>query len=257
MIFFRGLAETIARRVDAAADALGGQMGRDEEKELIRKDADHFRKKVIAGLDEDVRPTVQMLRMLHVGEDNVLTYLFDGKPAVREAGFTQSIDTDYAATRMLASIFRAMTLEIGGKAPAYQAAYLFADEMEDMWDLKPAEQLAIWNGFRELLNRLPQNFCLLLAFTGDGALLEATVPQALSERTSRQNIELLSLEVTEAKAFIADHLSDFRRKDFAPPQPYYPFAGGGYRLRSGDDSGHGAAEDISVATHGTRACDTT
>ena len=199
-------------------------MHRDKEKELIRNDPGYFRKQVIDGLDEDVRSTVQLLHMLDEGNENVIKYLAGGKLNIGEAGFAQSIDSDYAATRMLASIFRVMTLEVGNEDPAFRAVYLFADEVEDMWDLKSPEQLAIWNGFRELLNRLPQNFCLLLSFTGDGALLEATVPQALSERTSRQNIELLSLEVAEAKAFIADHLADFRREEFEAAQPYYPFA---------------------------------
>jgi len=222
--FFRGLARTIAQRVDSAADALGSAMDRDREKELIRDDPEYFRKQVIGGLDEDVRPTVQLLQVLDAGNENVLKYLAGGKLTIGDAGFAQPIDSDYAATRMLASIFRVMTLEVGNEDPAFRAVYLFADEVEDMWDLKSPEQLAIWNGFRELLNRLPQNFCLLLSFTGDGALLEATVPQALSERTSRQNIELQSLEVAEAKAFIADHLADFRRADFEAAQPYYPFA---------------------------------
>lgn len=178
----------------------------------------------MASISFEDRPTVELLRMLEQGQENVLAYLLEGRPTIGEAGFTQPIDTDYAATKMLASIFRAMTLSIGNEEPVYRGVYLFVDEVEDMWDLKPAEQMAIWNGVRELLNRLPQNFCLLLAFTGDAALLEATIPQGLAERTSRQNVELQSLEVDGAKAFVREHLANFRRKDFVAPQPYYPFS---------------------------------
>ena len=222
--FFRRLASKISQRIDAAADALGDEMDREKEKELRRQDPNYFLNKVLESVNDEDRPMIELFRMLESGEEKVLTYLLEGKPAVGEPGFTPVIDTDYAATRMLASIFRAMSLKIGNQEPTHQAVYLFIDEVEDMWDLKPVEQMAIWNGIRELLNRLPQNFCLILAFTGDAALLEATIPQAIAERISRQNIELQSLDAEGAKAFISEHLSNFRRMDFPVSQPYYPFS---------------------------------
>ena len=117
-----------------------------------------------------------------------------------------------------------MTLKIGNQGPAYQAVYLFIDEVEDIWDLKPVEQMSIWNGIREVLNQLPENFCMLVAFSADAALLEATIPQPLADRTSRQNIEIQSLEIREAKDFIKDHLANFRREGYRASQPYYPFS---------------------------------
>ena len=222
--FFRELASMIVQHIDSAAEALGDQMDREEERRLLQIDADHFRKKVVENIDAEDRPTIQLLKMLKSEPDRVLAYLFDGKPAIGGAGFTQAIDNDYAATKVLSSVFRAMTLEIGNQGPAYQAVYLFIDEVEDIWDLKPVEQMSIWNGIREVLNRLPENFCMLVAFTGDAALLEATIPQALAERTSRQNIEIQSLEIREAKDFIREHLASFRRADYVPSQPYYPFS---------------------------------
>ena len=221
--FFRDLANKISMRIDSAADALAYEMDREQETELRRQDPDYFCKKVIGSINDEDRPTIELLRMLKSGQEKVLTYLLEGKPAIGEPGFTQAIDTDYAATRMLASIFRAMTLKIGKEDPTHQGVYLFIDEVEDMWDLKPVEQMAIWNGIRELLNQLPQNFCLILAFTGDAALLEATIPQAIAERISRQNIELQALDADGAKAFVREHLSNFRREGFTVSQPYYPF----------------------------------
>ena len=221
---FQNLATTIVQRIDSAADTLGDKMDREKERELKRKEPGYFKKKVMDNINEEDRSTIELIQMLKSEPDKVLAYLFEGKPTIGDAGFTQAIDTDYVATKVLASIFGAMTLKIGEEEPAYQAVYLFIDEVEDIWDLKPLEQVAIWNGIRELLNRLPENFCLLLAFTGDAALLEATIPQGLAERTSRQNIELQSLEADQAKAFIRHHLAHFRCEDFSPPQPFYPFS---------------------------------
>ena len=222
--FFERLGTTITQNIDSAANALAGQMDREEERKLTRDDPDYFQKRVIEKIYEEDRPTIELLRLLAKGQRDLLTYLFEGKPPIGDAEFTQTIDNDYAATKMLSSIFRAMTLKVGNEEPPYQGVYLFIDEVEDMWDLKPAEQMAIWNGIRELLNRLPQNFCLLLAFTGDAALLEATIPQGLAERTSRQNVELQALDANGAKAFIREHLSNFRREGFSVPKPYFPFS---------------------------------
>lgn len=224
--FFIELATKLDSLIDTAATELGNQMDRAEERAIIRSDPQHFRKQIIERIGPEDRQTVELLRMLSPSgsPEKVLTYLLEGKPTVGLAGFTQAIDNDYVATKMLSNIFRAMTLEIEGQGSAYRAVYLFIDEVEDIWDLKPIEQLAIWNGLRELLNRVPENLCLLLAFTGDTALLEATIPQGLAERTSRQNIELQSLEIQEAKDFIQEHLASFRYENYTASQPYYPFS---------------------------------
>ena len=55
-------------------------------------------------------------------------------------------------------------------------------------------------------------------------LLEAVMPMAIAERTSRQNIELQALEVDEAKDFVKSQMANFRLEDFVPPQPFYPFS---------------------------------
>lgn len=222
--FFEELATKIEKRINSAAFELGEKMDRSEERRFTQEDPDYFKKKVIENIYEEDRPFINLLSMFNSEPDKVIAYLFEGKPPIGDAGFTQPIDTDYTATRMLASIFKVMTLKIGEEDPAYHAAYLFIDEVEDMWDFKPAEQLAIWNGIRELINRLPQNFCLLLAFSADAALLEATIPQPIADRISRQNIELQSLDAVGAKDFVAEHLSNFRREGFSIPQPYYPFS---------------------------------
>ena len=221
---FQNLASTIIQKIDSAANALSDQMDREEERTLRQDDPDYFRNKVLENVNSEDRSMIELLKMLKSDPNKVLTYLLEGKPAIGDAGFTQPIDNDYAATKVLASVFRSMTLKIGNEEPAFRAVYLFIDEVEDIWDLKPGEQLAVWNGMREILNRLPENFCLLLAFTGDTALLEATIPQPLADRTSRQNIELQSLETQEAKDFIREHLANFRREDYVAPQPYYPFS---------------------------------
>ena len=223
---FRTLASVVVERIDAAADVLAEGMNREEERKLKKNDPDHFRKMVIETINEEDRPIIDLLERLDSGEDSILEYLFEGKVPGNKSDVIQAINNDYVATKVLASIFRVMTLKIGGGEPAHRGVYLFLDEVEDTYDLKPAEQMVFWNGIRDLVNRVPEHLGLILSFSADTALVEAYVPLALAERTSRQNLELQSLEVGEAKDFVREHLACFRRPGYEPEQDYYPFTEG-------------------------------
>ena len=61
------------------------------------------------------------------------------------------------------------------------------DEIESVLNVKAVEQQMLFQSFRELLNQLPYNFCMIWSFTRDAALLEAVVPQALLTRLSRNS----------------------------------------------------------------------
>ena len=76
------------------------------------------------------------------------------------------------------------------------------DEVEDALLAKAPEQSEMWGSIRELVNRVPYRMALLLAMTGEAAYLEAVMPPAVLERTTRKNIELQALEPSEAKVFI-------------------------------------------------------
>jgi type II secretory pathway predicted ATPase ExeA len=220
----RALAESLKQRVDTAADQLSLQMDRIAEREIREKDPLYFHRTVIESVPTEDRAMLRLLIELAKGDDHVLRFLFDGKPVVQNSDFSQQITTDFIAAHVLASLFRAMCLSIQGDSPAYQGVQLFFDEVEDIIEAKVTEQAELWQPLRELINRLPYNFALILSFSAEAALLEAIIPTALAERTSRMNIELPAMTVEEAKDFVRKQLEDFRPQGYVAPQPYYPFA---------------------------------
>jgi hypothetical protein len=97
------------------------------------------------------------------------------------------------------------------------------DEIESVLDVKVIEQQMLFQSFRELLNELPYNFCLIWSFTGDAALLEAIIPMGVLSRMSRNYIELQSMELDEAKEFLKSQFGQFRPDGFSNNNLYYPF----------------------------------
>ena len=184
---------------------------------------ENMKSEVIEELPPNTRPMVKLLMEIQNGEDSALRFLTDGKSTAPKAGYSQPINNDYQAVEVLSDLFRTMTGQIGPSSSIYNGVHLFIDEVEDILEAKSAEQLDFWSSLRELVNRLPANFALILAFSADAALLEAMMPMGVAERTTRPNIELQALEIDEAKKFVAKQLADFRPEGYSPPQQYYPF----------------------------------
>lgn len=221
--FFRDLAHDVCHRLDAAEEQVGDEMDREEERRIRKAEPEKLTARVLESIPAEDRPMVELMKKLGGGDESVLSYLFNGRPIIGEVGFTQEIGSDYVAVKVLASLIRTMTLSIMGQESPFRGAHLFIDEAEDVLELRPPEQDALWTSMRELLNRLPYNFCLLLAFSADAALLEAVIPVSIMERMSRQTIEFQSLRVDEAKEFVRSHMAQFRLPEFEAPQEFYPF----------------------------------
>ena len=210
----KSLADAVKVLIDRAAGSISDSVGREQERELTRLDPLHFEKAAIAATDEGVRSMVQLLVDLSKGNTQVLDYLLDGKGTIPGSDYAQPISTDYMAVRVLSDLFRCMTLSIRDQDPVYHGVHLFIDEVEEVMESKANEQIELWQSIRELTNRLPYNFCLLMAFSAPAALLEAIMPNAIIERLSRSNIDMPSLTTFEAKDFIIKQLAAFRTKDF-------------------------------------------
>ena len=209
---------------------LAGKIKSSVDKEVLKRgpsnegvDLENIKVDVIEELPPDIRSMVKLLMEIQNGKDSALRFLIDGKPTVPEVGYSQPINNDYQAVEVLSDLFRTMTGQIGPSSSVYNGVHLFIDEVEDILEAKSAEQLDFWSSLRELINRLPANFALILAFSADAALLEAMMPMGVAERTTRPNIELQALEIDEAKKFVAKQLADFRPEGYSPPQQYYPF----------------------------------
>ena len=221
--FLKNLASGIKDKIKKAAKNIGEQYDREKERQLLESDPYFFINKAIESVPREDRPMIELLNALDNGDSSVEKFFLDGKTAITSSAFSQPINTDYMAIRVLAGLFRAMTIEINGQSTLFSGVHLFIDEVEELMEAKAAEQMSFWQAIRELVNRLPYNFALLLSFTADTALLEATMPEAIAERTSRQIIYFEALDIDEAKSFLSAHFESFRPEGYSPPQPFHPF----------------------------------
>lgn len=132
---------------------------------------------------------------------------------------------DYDVVRRLASILRLSTSRIGDNQPAFQATYLFLDEVEALADQTAAVQIAFFASLRSLINALPDHFALVLSFSLPTGVLESYVPPPIWERMTRPPIEVAQLSVEEATQFVKEYLECVRPDEgYVPPQPFFPFS---------------------------------
>ncbi len=112
------------------------------------------------------------------GVDNVWAFLRGEDECFPEIGIGSKINNDYNAVAALAGVFKTMTAKIGDSAPLYEAVYLFVDEQENLVEMKAAESVQLLQSFRELINQLPNYFCMIWGFSADAALIEAVLPSS-------------------------------------------------------------------------------
>ena len=132
---------------------------------------------------------------------------------------------DYDVVRRLSTVLRLSTSRIEKNEPAFQAAYLFLDEVEALADQSAAVQIAFFSSLRSLINALPDHFALVLSFSMPTGVLESYVPPYIWERMTRPPIEIAQLSVEEATQFVKEYLECIRPDSaYVPPQPFYPFS---------------------------------
>mgnify|MGYP006278211787 CR=1 FL=1 len=221
--FGRDFVRHLGRRIQERVEEATTQIARGTGPNAPEGNARALRQRGIAALPEDDQPMVRVLLAIAEGRDEALTYLFEGAPAVEEAGYTEKIDSSYMATKVLSALLRVMTLSIRNQPPAYQAVHLFIDDVDEVLEARSAEQADLWFAIRELVNSIPRNFALILAFTAETALLEAVLPESLETRTSRRPIELRALDLDSARRFVRQQIKNHRPEAYSPPQPYHPF----------------------------------
>lgn len=138
--------------------------------------------------------------------------------------FRKAGNSDSSAAVHLASLIKIMTTSISGDEAPYPAAYLFLDEVEELIEKKPASTVPFWQACRELINRVPGRFAMVLAYSTETAILDATVHPAVLDRMTRPYIQVADFAgVSDAKEFVRDFLHHARVDDFQPPHAFYPF----------------------------------
>ncbi len=220
--FLERLAHDVRGRLDKSEGVLKESLPKEELVALLAGGPNGVRQRAIEQVAKEDRPVVRLMDELAKGNKDATRYL-RGEKELPDIGLPAAIETDFAATKALGSLFRVMTLEIGNQEPPCLGAYLLLDEFEAITEMKVAESGPLLNSLRELVNQVPYHFCLLLGFTAEAALIEAVVPQAILQRLSRSYIEFPPLQAEEAKDFLVKHFAAFRPAGFANENPFYPF----------------------------------
>ena len=180
------------------------------------------------------RETTNAQQSVHVDNQAIISR-FVSAPAQTTASHILETSTipsliakdDYEVIRRLASVLRLSTSRIGANEPAFQATYLFLDEVEALAEQNAAVQTAFFASLRSLINALPDHFALVLSFSLPTGVLESYVPPPIWERMTRPTIEVTQLSVDEATQFVKEYLACVRPdSDYVPVHPFYPFSEG-------------------------------
>ena len=218
------LAKAVSEKFNAAKDDVrneltGEQRGMDEA-----ISDEYLATEVLRSVDSSNLPMLRLVLHLAEENDDAIAYLQgDGTPPAN-IGLSSRVDNDFAAAKTLGGLFRVLTLSIRGQEPACLATYLFLDEVEAILDDRQTDVIQFFQGIRNLVNELPYHFCLLLSFSGETALIEAVMPQAILQRMTRKYyVDLPPLTPDDAKVFVKDLLAQYRPEGFELANPYHPF----------------------------------
>lgn len=223
MEFFQNVSTVLRQRLNEAMVKLVQQQPPAEATQFMQQ-AHPLKTAIDRWVPASTRPFVELLTKEGAQLHDAIRYLRGENISFPEMGLNTPINTDFAAVSNLAGLFRALTLQLDDVPGVYECIYLLVDEQEALVDMKATETVQITLSFRELLNQLPQCFCMIWSFSADAALIEAVLPQAILQRMTRKYVELPNLGPEEAKSFLATHLKSLRIDGFDPPSPYYPFS---------------------------------
>lgn len=222
--FFQDLASHVAQQVNQAKVDYLNHASPENKPKLMADPVRHMDETLDKMASSGAIPYIKLLMAASSGGlDRVWAFLRGEDQSFPEIGLSSKIGNDFSAVVVLAGLFNTMTAKIGAVAPAYEAVYLFVDEQENLVDMKATESSQLLQSFRELVNQVPNYFCMIWGFSADAALIEAVVPTPILQRLTRKFVELPSMQPDEAKLFIQEQLAGFRRPDFVAPSPFYPF----------------------------------
>ena len=209
----------IAAKDDVRKELTGEQRGMGEA-----ISDDYLETEVLRSVDSSDLPMLRLVLHLAEESEEAIAYLQGSGTPPANIGLSSRVDNDFAAAKTLGGLFRVLTLSIRGQEPACLATYLFLDEVEAILDDRQTDVIQFFQGIRNLVNELPYHFCLLLSFSGETALIEAVMPQAILQRMTRQYyVELPPLTPDDAKVFVRDLLEQHRPEGFELANPYHPF----------------------------------
>ena len=175
--------------------------------------------------EPEIVPMFRLLLEISNGNTDALSFLHGQGNSPKILGFNSPINSDFEAVNCLGAFFRCLaeSKENQNEVGITEANYLFLDEIEVTVEASIKESNPFFHALLQLVNKLPYNFCLIYSFTGDTALLEAIVPEALIQRHTRDYIELPELEEGEAKQFLQKQFDAYRPEGYENSNPFHPF----------------------------------
>lgn len=157
-----------------------------------------------------------LLKGVKKGNAKAMSILVGNKEKeLTDFGLTTPIATEYDCVKCLSAYVNLCTHPNRGylseaNFQASKAFYLFIDEVELLQDMKPPEVLSINQGIRDLVNNLPENFCLIFGVSGDPRLLFAIFDKFVVRRWSRDPIELQLMDNDQSVSFLKEVLRNYR-----------------------------------------------
>ena len=223
----KSLADDLWKRFVSAKDAVRQDVvpanGESDLSEAISNT--YLEREVLQSIPGPDLPMFQLLLSLAEGEESAISYLKGSGNAPVATGLSGRVNSDFDAAKTLGALFRVLTLSVNGQPPVCPATYLFLDEVESILDDRQTDLVQFFQGIRNLINELPYNFCLLMSFTADAAMVEAVLPRGILERMTRPGyVELASLTPDHAEDFIRGLFDQHRPEGFTHNNPYHPFS---------------------------------
>lgn len=153
------------------------------------------------------------------------------KSDLKKLHLSRSIDTAQERFRILAALLQCMIgLKRGEEISVYSRVILWIDEMEDLIYFATKQYRPFTQGLRELIDRLPNFFTLMMNFTlASPEVFEDTtvvLGEALIERISR-NIYFREPDESDAFLYVVDMLAQFRSSplpNLTDVSSVYPFS---------------------------------
>lgn len=151
------------------------------------------------------------------------------KQELKKLGLSRNIGNSQDKFRILAGVIRCFTgLAPGREVESHSRFCLWIDEMEDFVYFTGPQFRPFTQGLRDLIDRLPGFFTLLLNFTladpEEFETLEVIMGRALVDRVT-DNIVFREMTQSEAVVYVNDLMKHWRAPEFeaAELSPHYPF----------------------------------
>lgn len=158
-------------------------------------------------------------------------YFFEGctKLELKKLGLARNIGNAQDQFRVLGAILRCFIGLVPGRdVESHSRFCLWIDEMEDFVYFSGAQYRPFTQGLRDLIDRLPGFFTLLLNFTltdpEEFETLEVIMGKALVDRVT-DNVIFREMTQSEAIDYVDDLMRHWRMPEFGEKQlaPHFPF----------------------------------